>query len=75
MALRRADWEAAWAANEGEGEGDEIKEEDLGERPKFDEEAFNQAFDEDHPPVIIPPEVIDDLDNDFEEFPEVETNE
>jgi len=41
MALWRADWEAARAANEGEGEGDEIKDEDLGERPKFDEEAFN----------------------------------
>jgi len=51
MAARRADWEAAWAANEGEGEGDEIKDEDLGERPRFDEETFNQAFDEDHPPI------------------------
>ena len=33
MAARRADREAARAANEGEGEGEEIKDEDLGERP------------------------------------------
>lgn len=41
MAARRADREAARAANEGEGEGEEIRDEDLGERPKFDDEAFN----------------------------------
>lgn len=73
ITTKQAEKEAQAAANtgaegEGEGEGDgegdgEVEEE---EREKFDEEAFNVAFDEENAPIVIPPEVVDDVDNDFE---------
>jgi hypothetical protein len=33
--------------------------------PEFDVEEFKYRFDEENPPIEEPPEVIDDLDNDF----------
>ena len=35
-------------------------------RPSFDEVSFKAAFDEENPKVEIPPEVIDDIDNDYD---------
>ena len=32
---------------------------------KFDEEEFDAKFDDENPPTEIPPEVSDDIDNDF----------
>lgn len=34
-------------------------------RPQFDAEEFYIKFDEEHYPIDIPDEIIDDLDNDF----------
>ncbi len=34
--------------------------------PKFDEEEFNANFNEEVPPIVIPDEVVDDIDNDWE---------
>jgi len=32
---------------------------------KFDEEEFDAKFDDENPPTEIPPEIVDDIDNDF----------
>jgi hypothetical protein len=32
---------------------------------KFDEEEFDAKFDDENPPTEIPPDVVDDIDNDF----------
>ena len=54
--------EAERAAREEqeEGEGDEGPEE-----PDFDETAFKENWDDENPPIEEPPEVIDDIDNNF----------
>jgi len=38
---------------------------DPDEFPAFDDEEFYAKFDEDNPPISIPDEVVDDVDNDF----------
>ena len=39
-------------------------------------EDFNAKFEDEHPTVEIPPEVIDDIDNDFNlEIPDEEEHE
>ena len=48
----------------------EGREEDGGDQdeesdPEFDEEEFKLKFDDENPPIEEPPEVIDDLDLDF----------
>ena len=45
---------------EGAGEGEDDEEE------KFDEAEVYERFDEEKPPIEIPPEVIDDIDNDID---------
>lgn len=40
-------------------------EEDDEEYEEFDEEDFTNKYDEENPPYEIPPEVSDDLDNDY----------
>lgn len=62
-----------------EAAGDEVDEaeghqEENEEREKFDEEAFFETWDEANPKIEIPPEVIDDIDNDWE-YAEVQTQE
>jgi len=48
------------------GEAPELEEgEDPPEKPVFDEKFFLYGWDEEHPAIIIPAEVVDDLDNDF----------
>lgn len=49
-------------AKEEDGEGEANEEE---ADPEFDEEEFKLRFDDENPPIEEPPEVIDDLDNDF----------
>ena len=49
---------------EKEGEGDAEGEEE--EEEKFDEAEVYERFDEEKPPIEIPPEVIDDIDNDID---------
>ena len=39
--------------------------EDPPEKPVFDEKFFLYGWDEEHPAIIIPAEVVDDIDNDF----------
>lgn len=52
--------------NEDEESGDDGREgDDASEGPQFDMEDFDRKFDELNPPIIIPPEVVDDIDNDF----------
>jgi hypothetical protein len=52
---------------EGEGEGDQQEAEGEGaEEKQFDEVATLDKFDLDKPPIEIPAEVIDDIDNDLE---------
>ena len=29
-------------------------------------DEFNEQFEENNPPIVIPPEVADDIDNDFD---------
>lgn len=36
------------------------------DRPPFDMDEFNEVFEENNPPIVIPPEVADDIDNDFD---------
>ena len=57
-----------------EKEGDEIEDKEFKEalkelkknRPKFDEEGFLKQYDEEHPKIEVPPEVVYDIDLDFE---------
>ena len=60
----------------GEGEEKEEKEEEEEEEEpeegeeeeeKFSPERFLEEWDEEHPPIEIPEEIIDDIDNDLEE--------
>jgi hypothetical protein len=44
---------------------DEDKDGEQSEGPEFNVEDFDEQFDRDNPPIIIPPEVVDDIDNDF----------
>ena len=68
LAAEKAKWEeirdAELAALEGEdGERDEDEnKQDL----EFDMEEFDAKFDDDDPPVDIPPEVLEEVDNDFD---------
>lgn len=34
-------------------------------KPEFDEKFFLYTWDDEHPVVVIPKEVIDDMDNDW----------
>lgn len=56
------------AKGEGEGatneEGEPLDDEE-DDGLKFDEEEFDAKFDDENPPTEIPPEVVDDVDNDF----------
>merc|ERR1739844_88396 len=47
-----------------EGEGDE-NEAEPPELPKFNEEEAAEKFDEENPEVLIPEEIVDDIDNDW----------
>lgn len=59
--------EAAEGEGEGEGEGEKEGEQEEEEKlPEFDEKEFVEDFDEENPPIVVPPEVIDDIDNDWE---------
>jgi hypothetical protein len=71
------DKEAEKAEGDGEKkEGDAEKQAKPDSPKEFDEEAFNKKFDEDDPPIDIPPEVVDYVDNDFNlEYPEDEAAE
>ena len=59
---------------EEEKEGEEIEDKELREalkelkknRPKFDQEGFLKQYDEEHPKIEVPPEVVYDIDLDFE---------
>jgi len=57
-----------------EKEGDDIEDKEFKEamkelkknRPKFDQEAYLKQYDEEHPKIEVPPEVVYDIDQDFE---------
>lgn len=49
-------------AKEKEDDEEDNEEE---EDPEFEEENFLLKFDDENPPITIPPEVIDDVDNDY----------
>jgi hypothetical protein len=52
---------------DGEEAKDENGEEKLPEeKPKFNEEEYFRNYDVENPPVVIPDEIIDAIDNDFE---------
>lgn len=55
---------------EGEGEQDEEEPEEAEgegkEEEQFDEAAVLAKFDQEKEPIVIPPEVVDDIDNDIE---------
>lgn len=59
--------ERAEEAKRGSPEVAEANEDDEEEDdgPEFDVEEFDAKFDDENPPIEIPPEVIDDVDNDF----------
>ena len=50
------------SGNEGEGEQDN----EFQEKPVFNDEEWFRIYDSENPEVIIPHEVIDDIDNDYE---------
>lgn len=50
------------AGADGEGEEENGPE----ETPVFNEEEWFRIYDTENPEVVIPPEVIDDIDNDYE---------
>ena len=59
------------AAAKKEAEGEEKKEEskpdeENEEKFEFDEEGFLAEWDANNPPIEIPPEVKQELDNDYE---------
>lgn len=54
--------EAAEQQEHGEGEGEKPEHELL----EFDLILFKRDFDEANPSVEIPPDVVDDIDNDFD---------
>jgi hypothetical protein len=45
------------------------------EQPEFDEEEFNIKFDTENPPIKIPDEIEDDVDNDYDIIEEQEEKE
>ena len=57
-----------------EKEGDDVEDKEFKEalkelkknRPKFDQEAYLKQYDEEHPKIEVPPEVVYDIDLDFE---------
>lgn len=53
-----------------EGEGNGEGEDDEDEEDRFDEAEVYERFDEERPPIYIPPEVHDDIDNDIDISPE-----
>lgn len=65
LEAERAEEEKA-RAEEEEGSGDEKKPEEEKEVPRFDEEGFLAKFNEENPEVIVPPDVIEDIDNDWD---------
>lgn len=62
IAQQKADLEKLKAEKEDDDE-DENQEDEEDE--EFDEEDFIAKFDDENPPVEIPPEVINDVDNDY----------
>ena len=63
-------WEEFKAAKDA-GEEFELEEgEEEPEEPIFDDKYFLYHFDEEHPEIAIPPEVVDDIDNDWVIEPE-----
>jgi len=66
---KQAEEEAKKAAEEheeGREEGQDGGIEEQEEKPVFNEEEFYRNYDAEFPEVIIPPEVKDDIDNDYE---------
>ena len=57
--------EAAAEGDEGD-EGAESPEKQEKERPQFDEAAVAAEWDEANPPIKVPEEVVDDIDNDYD---------
>lgn len=47
------------------GEEPELEDDEEPIKPAFDEKYFLFNWDEDHPAIEIPPEVVDDVDNDW----------
>lgn len=58
--------EAEAKAAEGEGSGEDEQPDDV---PSFDQDAFSKQetdkYDEEYPPIEIPEEIVDDIDNDY----------
>lgn len=52
-------------ANRANDKGSDEEQDDEEEDPEFEEENFLLKFDDDNPPIEIPAEVIQDIDNDF----------
>ena len=48
------------------GDEEEEGEKEEPERPQFNEEEFKIEFDSNNPEVLIPPEVPDEIDNDYD---------
>jgi regulator of protease activity HflC (stomatin/prohibitin superfamily) len=51
------------ADEDQDGDGDEAQ---VKERPEFDEAEFLKTFNEANPEIVIPDEVEDDIDNDYD---------
>lgn len=54
------------ALEDDDGEEGVEKQKIERERIPFDMDEFNEQFDENNPPITIPPEINDDVDNDFD---------
>ena len=53
------------AMRKEQDDGDEDGDDKRSEAPEFDAEGWYQQFDDEFPPIEIPDEVVEDVDNDF----------
>lgn len=65
QAEEEANKDSARHESKAEGEG-EAEHKEPEEKPVFDAEEFFRNYDQENPEVVIPPEVVDDIDNDYE---------
>ena len=65
LAEEKEAFEAKVDAERAAHEEREDAEDEEFEEPEFNEEEFKNNWDDENPPIEEPPEVVDDIDNDF----------
>jgi hypothetical protein len=65
LAEEKEAYESKIEAERAAREEQEDAEDEEADEADFDEENFKNNFDDENPPIDQPPEVVDDIDNDF----------